>query len=102
MKYFQLLFIAVVLLSFKSSAQQPDTTISFKVSGVCELCKARIEKSLKVKGISKAEWDVSTQLVSISYQPALISIGKIHDRIAAAGHDTESKKATDKAYAALP
>lgn len=55
-------YIAVLLLAlleYTAYAQEvktnpTDTTIAFKVFGVCEQCKARIQKSLKIKGVRSA------------------------------------------------
>ena len=79
-----------------------DSTTSFKVFGVCEQCKHRIEGALKVKGIKKADWDIDTKILSLSYDPTKISLDKIHNKIAAVGHDTWLKKANDAVYNALP
>ena len=51
-----------------------DTAISFKVHGVCQQCKDRIENSLKVKGVRSAVWDMETQQLSLVYDPAKISL----------------------------
>ena len=77
-------------------------TESFKVYGNCESCQARIEKSLKIDGISKANWDVKSKMLTVTYNPSKISIDNIHKKVAAVGHDTEKLKADDKVYAALP
>ena len=79
-----------------------DSTTSFKVFGVCEQCKHRIEGALKIKGIKKADWDIDTKMLSLSYDPTKISLDKIHNKIAAVGHDTWLKKANDAVYNALP
>ena len=65
-----------------------DSTTSFKVFGVCEQCKHRIEGALKVKGIKNADWNIDTKILSLTYEPPKISLDKIHNKIAAAGHDT--------------
>lgn len=77
-----------------------DTT--FKVFGVCEQCKHRIEGALKVKGIKTADWNVDTKLLTVSYDPAKITLDKIHGKLTAVGHDTYLKKAKDADYYALP
>jgi copper chaperone CopZ len=69
-----------------------DTATTFKVFGVCEQCKQRIEGALKVKGIKSAVWNIDSKMLSVSYSPSKISLEKIHNRIAA-GHDTYLKKA---------
>ena len=77
-------------------------TAGIKVWGNCETCQARIEKAAKVDGVSKANWDSKTQILSLVYDPAKTNSDDIQKKIAAVGHDTEKFKADDKAYAKLP
>ena len=79
-----------------------DTTASFKVSGVCEICKHRIETALQVKGIDKADWNVNTKMLTVSFNPSKISFDKINNKITSVGHDTYYKQAKDVDYFALP
>ena len=49
-----LLFIVTVFASLDLTAQvnkSKDSTVSFRVSGACEICKERIEKAVKIKGV---------------------------------------------------
>ena len=77
-------------------------TETLKVSGNCDLCKARIEKAAKLDGVSKAEWDAKTSILSVSFDPAKTNIDLIAKKVAAAGHDNAKAKADEKAYSALP
>src|SRR3954469_21879295 len=81
---------------------QHDTTAIFKVYGVCTQCKHRIEEAMQVKGIAAADWNVDTKMLTVTYNAAHISLEKINNKIAAAGHDTYYKKADDADYYALP
>ncbi len=99
-KYF---FITVFAVMFSiSSHAQTDSSASIKVSAACGMCKMRIEKALKIKGISKAKYDVKSQTLSVIYDPKTITIMDIHNKVAEVGHDTELKKADDAVYKALP
>ncbi len=108
MKTFQYITIMLAILfihdpSFSQSGKTSnDSTISFKVFGVCEQCKGRIEGALKVKGIKSASWDVDTKMLSLAYNPNVISLSKIQNKILAVGHDLENKKAKDAVYNKLP
>jgi Cu(I)/Ag(I) efflux system membrane fusion protein len=76
---------------------------TFKVSGLCEMCKDRIEKAaLSVIGVSKAFWDVNKKEASIDFDNTITDLITIQKAIAEAGHDTEPFKADDKTYNALP
>ena len=101
-------FMAIALGS-NSYAQMQDhskmvstKTESLKVSGNCDLCKARIEKAAKLDGVSKADWDTKSNSLSVTFDPAKTNMDQISKKIAAAGHDNSKVKANDKAYNALP
>jgi len=108
MKFFIIAIIAVVSGGF-TQAQSHDhsnmitlKTESFKVGGSCNMCKARIEKAVKIDGVSKAEWNKDSKILTIVYDPALTTSEKVQSGIAAVGHDTEKIKADDKTYSQLP
>ncbi len=115
LKYFVTVIIAVSV-SATSFAQMTDhskmnmgktetavtKTETIKVSGKCESCKARIEKAAKVEGVTKADWNIKTKLLTLVYDPSKVKTDDIQKRLAAVGHDTPKYKATDKAYAGLP
>ncbi|MEP6682316.1 MAG: carboxypeptidase-like regulatory domain-containing protein, partial [Parafilimonas sp.] len=93
-----------ILFYNTSSAQSTsDTTVSFKVFGVCSaLCKPRIETAAKGRGVASAVWNVDTKMLSLVYDPSKTSVEKVQDRILDVGHDVENKKADDAVYKALP
>jgi mercuric ion binding protein len=73
------LFLAIVLLAAfritssaqtttKSTAQQKTET--FKVWGKCDMCKTRIEKTVKAEGAYSANWDTKTQMLAVTFDPA--------------------------------
>lgn len=105
MKQISSIILMLLCIAFTPSFAQTstaDSSTTFKVSGACGMCKQRIEKSLKIKGISKAKWDVPTNMLSVTYNPEEISLGAIHKHIAGIGHDTEKEKADQKTYESLP
>ena len=99
-----LAFMAIAALTISTAYNKPPSkaTVSFKVSGTCEMCKERIEKALDVKGVRSALWDVETQRVSVIYNPRKLEEIQLHNLVAIAGHDTEKVKASDQAYSDLP
>jgi copper chaperone CopZ len=102
MKTVRLFIIAFLagILAINSYGQSKTET--FKVSGNCSSCKARIEKAAKLDGVSKAEWNKDTKVLSIVYNPSKVSSIAILKNVAAAGHDNEKFKADNKSYNALP
>jgi len=82
---------------------QDNNTETFKVYGNCGMCKRRIEGALKgVKGVEKADWDKETKMIQVTYDPEIISLKEINQKIADSGHDTDEVKAKDKTYNNLP
>ena len=106
MKLYTVLFAGLLLLGLSSKSQNRkdqvnDTTASFKVFGVCEQCKHRIESTLKIKGIENAIWDIDTKMLTVSYEPRKISLQKINDKIAIKIKDNGSgisQRALDKIF----
>lgn len=94
-------FFTCILITQQAKSQKTDTT-TFHVSGECIQCKHRIEKALKMKGISYANWDIPTKMLQVVYDSTIISFASMNQKIADAGHDTELKKAKDDVYKSLP
>jgi outer membrane receptor for ferrienterochelin and colicins len=101
-------FIFLILIGFRfelfaqDTIAAPFTSISFKVFGACEQCKDRIEIALKIKGVKTADWNVDTKQLALEYNPAVISLEKIENKIVAIGHDLVNKKAKNVIYKSLP
>src|SRR5689334_11668184 len=97
-KYF--IMLCLIFSGEASYSQQPskDSAITFKVFGVCEQCKDRIETAVKGKGVKLAIWDVDTKLLSLSFNPSQTTVEKIQNRIVAVGHELENRKAKDVVY----
>lgn len=78
-------------------------TKTFKVNGVCEMCKERIETSIKnLPGVWSANWNMSTKTLQVSYDKLKVDPAGIEKIVASAGHDIENKKATEEVYMKLP
>ena len=84
----------------KTTAQQKTET--FKVWGKCDMCKTRIEKTVKNEGATAANWDTKTQMLAVTFDPAKTNVELLSKKLAAVGHDTEKFKAPDDVYAKLP
>ncbi|MCG8699511.1 MAG: ATPase [Bacteroidales bacterium] len=108
MKTFVSIIITIILFLFVtdySSAQEKSTKITtsqFKVDGVCNMCKTRIENAALIKGVKKVEWDKHTKVLKVVYNNTKTTENAIHKSVAQAGYDTEKVKATEKAYKKLP
>ncbi|GBU24488.1 cation transport [Fibrobacteria bacterium R8-3-H12] len=77
--------------------------VSLVVQGACEMCKMKIENTAKaIEGVKSAEWNLSTKILNVEFDPGKTSQAAISKAIAAVGYDTEMDRASDIAYNALP
>jgi Cu(I)/Ag(I) efflux system membrane fusion protein len=87
----------------EAAASVQNRHLIIKVQGLCEMCKDRIERAAKsVNGVSSASWDSDTRQLHLDFDPAKTAKDEISRKIAASGHDTDSHKAVDSTYDALP
>lgn len=85
-----------------ASAQNGDQTISFKVYGVCDDCKNRIElAAMDAKGVKKAEWDKQSNVL-VLVGSAKMTKEAVAEKISRAGYKSDIAAADPKAYAKLP
>ncbi len=98
MKILMTIFLGLTLLSSIDTNAQNVETLKFEVGGVCEMCKARIEKALDVKGVKTAEYNLENHECTVVYSKKKITEDQIHQLIADVGHDTPKVKATDEVY----
>jgi len=94
--------LAIVITSEVYSQSVTTKTETIKVSGNCEMCKARIEKAAKIEGVRKAEWSTKAKTLSVTYDPAKTNIEQVGKKVASAGHDNEKAKAEEKTFNSLP
>lgn len=103
MKYLLPLILSVILLTAckQTNKSTANAKANFKVWGNCEMCKETIEGSLKVEGIIKADWNVDSKIITVSYDDKKISLDQIQKNIATVGYDNEKYKGDDMAYSEL-
>ena len=79
------------------------TTEVFMVYGNCGMCERRIERTLTgVEGISAADWNVDTKMLTVAYADGVITLDAIKEKLAAVGHDTDKFRASQEVYDKLP
>lgn len=101
MKLVRFSMVAVMAL-LGSAAFAQSKTDSVKVSGNCGMCEKRIENAMKMPGVTSADWDVKSKMLTVSYAADQISLDDIQRKIAEVGHDTPKFKATEAVYSKLP
>lgn len=103
-----IIMLSIVLTGFSIQSQEVEKNknakVSFKVDGICGMCKTRIQTAaLKTKGVKFAIWDVNTHQLSVIVDERKTAISTIKKNILKAGHDVveadlNKLKATDEAY----
>ena len=105
------LFLAIVILGAYGVTSSAQTTVNsttqqktetFKVWGKCDMCKTRIEKTVKAEGVTSANWDTNTEMLTVTFDPAKTNVDALGKKLASVGHDTEKYKAPNDVYAKLP
>jgi mercuric ion binding protein len=76
-----------------------DQVATFKVYGVCGMCKRTIENALAdVEGVSSADWNLDAKMLTVAYNNETIDLDAIKSKVAAAGYDSDTHRASDEAY----
>ena len=104
LKYSTLVFFFSLAFVSLSSAQvaNGDKTETFKVYGVCDDCKTRIElAAMDSKGVKKAEWDKQSNTLVLVGSSKMVK-EKVAASISKAGYKSDLLPADPKAYAKLP
>jgi len=75
----------------------------FKTSAVCDMCKARIEKSLAYeKGVQSAVLDVPTKVLTVTYKADKTTAAALRTAVQKTGYDADELTADARAYNRLP
>ncbi len=90
------------IFCLQSKAQSVLKTERFKVFGVCEQCKERIETTLHEFKVAKANWDIDSNMLTVTYDTTAMSRVQIEKKLVDVGHDTEQYKTTKRKYNLLP
>ena len=98
MKTALLILIATLAVNV-SFAQKTIETVEIQTSAVCDMCKETIEKQLAfTKGVTAAELDVKSAIVTVSYKTNRTTLDDIRAAINEVGYDADDSPAEKKAY----
>ena len=79
---FTLLFISTVLFA-------KNITSRIEVKANCKICKEKIEKTLDIPGISHADWNKETKILTVRYNDKKVSLSLINSRVVILKFHTE-------------
>ena len=106
-----LIVFAIPFFGFTANAQEHDhaqhqTELKkeiFTVYGNCGMCERTIEGSLKeVEGVTLADWDKETDQMTVSFNPEVITLDAIKQKVADVGYDSDTHRAKEEVYNSLP
>ena len=97
--YYILFFLSLGLFSCKT--QTAEKTEMFKVWGNCEKCKATIESSIAVDGVTEKKWDAESTLMTVKFDTTKITLDDIQQLIAKSCYDNDGYYGDDYAYGKL-
>ncbi len=93
------LVMLFMVVAINAQEKSKSKLVTIKVSGICEMCKSRIEKAaFKTKGVKSAEWNIETHDLTLIINEHKTTVLTIQKNIAAIGHDTAAIQATDEVY----
>lgn len=70
-------------------------TKTIQVKGNCGMCKEKIETALDIPGITFAEWNKETKMLTVRYNDKKISEDDIHKTISNLGYATDKMAANN-------
>ncbi|QJX47870.1 heavy-metal-associated domain-containing protein [Hymenobacter taeanensis] len=77
--------------------------VQFKTSAVCDMCKARLEKSMAYeKGVQAANLDVPSKVLTVTYRPEKTTPAALRTAVQRTGYDADELTADTRAYNKLP
>ena len=75
MKYLILLSLLISSMTYSQENNSKAQSASFKVKGVCEMCKTRIENgTIRLKGVKYSNWEIVSNKISIIYNSKKIKL----------------------------
>ena len=86
-----------------ATAKKGPEQVQFKTSAVCDMCKARLEKSLAYeKGVQAVNLDVPSKVLTVTYNPAKTTPAALQTAVQKTGYDADQLSADARAYDRLP
>lgn len=103
--YINIVLLTAILITALTGCQAQINnrkTETVKIYGNCGMCKKTIETAAFVKNEVKAEWDVDSKMVAITYDSTQTTLDDVLKRIAEVGYDSDKFTAPDDVYNDLP
>ena len=93
------ILLALLALTLPVVAQRKNAKAQLNVEGICNSCKARIEKAAySVKGVKSANWNIKSGNMTLIFDERKCSESDVQKAIAKVGHDAGKERADDEVY----
>jgi mercuric ion binding protein len=103
MKKLLVSLLTILFLSFQAVKADDEKVVKIKTTAVCEMCKARIERTLGLsKGIKESDLNLKDKVVTVKYNPKKTTPESIRTIIVNTGYDADEILANKKAHDKLP
>ena len=97
----KIIIVIFSILTMNAWAQKE--TVKIETSAQCEMCKERIEEEMQfTKGVTAANLDVESQILTITFKSKKTNLDKIKRAISLIGYDADEILADEKAHDKLP
>jgi mercuric ion binding protein len=98
--------IALALALGTATAQEPKADLAqldIRTSSVCDMCEKTIEDGLIYeKGVKKADLDLSTNIIHVTYDPKRTDPAKLRTAVTKLGYYADDVPGDEKAFRNLP
>lgn len=94
------ILLAILLVS-TVAVMAKTVTQKILVKGECGKCKDKIETALDIPGVSFAEWNKETKMLTVRYNDKKVSEDQIHTIVSDLGYATSKLGANKAKQAAL-
>ena len=95
--------VALLFVTINVAKADDDKVVKIKTTAVCEMCKARIERTLGLsKGVKESNLDLKDKVVTVKYNPKKTTPEEIRATIVNTGYDADDALANQKAHDKLP
>ena len=100
---FFMMATAIVAMSACSGGDSSNVDKTFYVRGNCGMCEKRIETTVKgVAGVVSADYDVSKEILFVTFDSTATDELTIHEALANVGHETSHVAMNQAAHDELP
>ncbi len=94
--------LTILFMTMNSFASKSEKA-TIKTSGVCGMCKEKIEMTLNaIPGVEKSYYNLANAMVTVKFDASKINADALRKSISEAGYDADAVMAIKSVHDALP